>query len=122
MTIHRINSNDRLSAAATFEALVFLSGQVPTHTQDIAAQTEEVLGKIDALLAEAGSDKDHILNATIYVQNIQRDFAAMNAVWSAWLSAARLQSAWLSRRTRRASRPAGTPLPGASAPLSWACW
>ena len=87
MTIHRINSKDRLSAAATFEALVFLSGQVPTHTQDIAAQTEEVLGKIDALLAEAGSDKDHILNATIYVQNIQRDFAAMNAVWSAWLSA-----------------------------------
>ena len=87
MTIHRINSNDRLSAAATFEALVFLSGQVTTHNQDIAAQTEEVLGKIDALLAEAGSDKDHILNATIYVQNIQRDFAAMNAVWSAWLSA-----------------------------------
>ena len=87
MTIQRINSNDRLSAAATFEALVFLSGQVPTHAQDIAAQTEEVLGKIDALLAEAGSDKDHILNATIYVQNIQRDFAAMNAVWSAWLSA-----------------------------------
>lgn len=36
------------------------------------------------------------------------------------VSAARLQSAWLSRRTRRASRPAGTPLPGASAPLSWA--
>ena len=87
MTIHRINSKDRLRAAATFEALVFLSGQVPTHNQDIAAQTEEVLGKIDALLAEAGSDKDHILNATIYVQNIQRDFAAMNAVWSAWLSA-----------------------------------
>ena len=87
MTIQRINSNDRLSAAATFEALVFLSGQVPTHTQDIAAQTEEVLGKIDALLAEAGSDKDHILTATIYVLNIQRDFAAMNAVWSAWLSA-----------------------------------
>ena len=44
-------------------------------------------GKIDALLAETGSDKDHILNATIYMQNIERDFAAMNAVWSAWLSA-----------------------------------
>ena len=87
MTIHRINSNDRLSAAATFEALVFLSGQVPTQTVDIAAQTAEVLGKIDALLAETGSDKDHILNATIYLQNIQRDFAAMNTVWSAWLSA-----------------------------------
>ena len=87
MTIHRINSNERLSAAATYESLVFLSGQVPTQTQDITAQTQEVLGKIDALLAETGSDKDHLLNATIYLQNIQRDFAAMNAVWSAWLCA-----------------------------------
>ena len=87
MTLHRINSNERLSAAVTFEALVFLSCQVPTQTVDIAAQTAEVLGKIDALLAETGSDKDHILNATIYLQDIQRDFAAMNTVWSAWLSA-----------------------------------
>ena len=87
MTIQRINSNDRLSAAATFEALVFLSGQVPTQSEDITAQTQEVLSKIDALLAETGSDKDHIVNATIYLQNIQRDFAAMNAVWSAWLPA-----------------------------------
>ena len=39
MTLHRINSNERLSAAVTFEALVFLSGQVPTQTVDIAAQT-----------------------------------------------------------------------------------
>ena len=90
MRIHRINSNDRLSAAATFEALVFLSGQVPTQSEDITAQTQEVLGKIDALLAETVSDKDHILNATIYLQNIQRDFAAMNAVWSAWLSAGKV--------------------------------
>ena len=43
MTIDRFNSNDRLSAAATFEALVFLSGQVPTQSEDITAQTQEVL-------------------------------------------------------------------------------
>jgi len=87
MTIQRINSNDRLSAAATFEALVFLSGQVPTQSEDITAQTQEVLSKSDALLAETGSDNDHIVTATIYLQNIPRDFAAMNAVWSAWLAA-----------------------------------
>ena len=57
MTIQRINSNDRLSAAATFEALVFLSGQVPTQSEDITAQTQEVLSKIDALLAETGSPR-----------------------------------------------------------------
>lgn len=86
MTITRINSNNRLSGAVTFQDLVFLSGQVPGEGQDVTTQTREVLAKIDALLAEAGSDKDHLLNATIYLKNIQDDFASMNDVWSAWLT------------------------------------
>ena len=86
MTITRINSNSRLSGAVTFQDLVFLSGQVPGDGQDVSTQTHEVLAKIDALLAEAGSDKDHLLSATIYLKDIEADFAAMNEVWSAWLS------------------------------------
>lgn len=88
MTITRINSNERLSAAATFKELLFLSGQVPGDGLDVATQTREVLARIDALLAEAGSDKDHLLNATIYLKDIGADFAPMNEVWSAWLSPA----------------------------------
>lgn len=57
MSITRLHSNERLSAAALFGQLLFLSGQVPTLARDIREQTREVLGKIDALLAEAGSDK-----------------------------------------------------------------
>lgn len=86
MTIDRINSNNRLSAAVTFADLVFLSGQVPGASTEVGGQTREVLAKIDALLAEAGSDKDHLLSATIYLKDIQQDFAAMNEVWSAWLA------------------------------------
>ena len=86
MTITRINSNERLSGAVTFKDLVFLSGQVPGDGQDVASQTREVLARIDALLAEAGSDKDHLLSATIYLKDIGEDFAAMNYVWSDWLS------------------------------------
>ena len=86
MTIPLINSNSRLSGAVTYQDLVFLSGQVPGEGQDVATQTQEVLTKIDALLAEAGSDKDHLLNATIYLKNIQEGFAPMNDVWSAWLT------------------------------------
>jgi len=86
MSITRINSNSRLSGAAIFQDLVFLSGQIPGDGQDVTTQTQEVLAKIDALLAEAGSDKDHLLNATIYLNNIQDGFAPMNEVWSAWLS------------------------------------
>ncbi|MCK3861325.1 MULTISPECIES: RidA family protein [Pseudomonas] len=86
MTITRINSNERLSAAVTFKDLVFLSGQVPGDGQDVASQTREVLARIDALLAEAGSDKDHLLNATIYLKDISTGFTPMNEAWSAWLS------------------------------------
>jgi len=63
-----------------------LSGQVPGDGQDVATQTREVLAKIDGLLAQAGSDKDHLLNATIYLKDIGTGFAPMNEVWSAWLS------------------------------------
>ena len=86
MTIQRLHSNPRLSGAVTFGDLVFLSGQVPGEATEVGGQTREVLAKIDALLAEAGSDKDHLLSATIYLKNIGEDFAAMNEVWSAWLS------------------------------------
>ncbi|MCX7078906.1 MAG: RidA family protein [Pseudomonas sp.] len=86
MTIKRINSNSRLSGAVTFGDLIFLSGQVPGASTEVSGQTREVLDKIDALLAEAGSDKDHLLSATIYLKDIQNDFPAMNEVWSAWLS------------------------------------
>ncbi len=85
MSITRLHSNERLSGAALFGQLVFLSGQVPTLALDIHEQTREVLGKIDALLAEAGSDKSQLLSATIYLKDIAADFEAMNEVWSAWL-------------------------------------
>ncbi|AYF51402.1 RidA family protein [Pseudomonas fluorescens] len=86
MTITRISSNERLSGAVAFKDLVFLSGQVPGEGVDVATQTREVLAKIDGLLAQAGSDKDHVLNATIYLKDIGNGFAPMNDVWSAWLS------------------------------------
>ncbi|MFK8332982.1 RidA family protein [Pseudomonas sp. BJa5] len=85
MSITRLHSNERMSAAALFGQLVFLSGQVPTAASDIREQTREVLAKIDALLAEAGSDKRQLLSATVYLKDIAGDFEAMNEVWSAWL-------------------------------------
>jgi enamine deaminase RidA (YjgF/YER057c/UK114 family) len=86
MTIQRLHSNSRLSGVVTFGDLVFLSGQVPGEATDVSNQTREVLAKIDALLTEAGSDKSHLLNAIIYLKDINADFAAMNEVWSQWLS------------------------------------
>ncbi|MBW4653836.1 MAG: RidA family protein [Kaiparowitsia implicata GSE-PSE-MK54-09C] len=86
MTVQRIQTNDRLSGATIFSDLVFLSGQVPTdRSQNVAGQTAQVLAKVDALLTKASSDRSLMLSAQIWLSDIERDFEAMNDIWSAWL-------------------------------------
>jgi len=58
---------------------------IPEDTaQDITGQVKQALAEIDALLARGGSDKTRILTATIWLADIA-DFAALNAVWDAWV-------------------------------------
>jgi len=86
MTIQRLHVGKRLSAAVVHNGLVYLSGQVPTDgTQDITAQTEDVLATIERLLREAGSDKTKLLWAQIFLPDM-KDFPAMNAVWEKWVA------------------------------------
>ena len=51
---------------------------------DAYAQTREVLGHVDRLLAEARSDKRHILSATVYLSNMKY-YADMNRAWDEWV-------------------------------------
>ena len=51
---------------------------------DITTQTQQVLAKIDAALAAAGTDKSHLLSAQIFVSDIALR-PQMNEVWSAWI-------------------------------------
>ena len=48
------------------------------------AQTEEILQKIDAFLALAGTDKSHLLSATIWLADINEK-EQMDAAWKAWV-------------------------------------
>lgn len=85
MSIQRFHVGERLSEMAIHNGTVYLAGQVAGDVNaDITVQTQQVLAAIDALLAEAGSDKTRILSTTIYVSTMA-DFAAMNAVWDAWV-------------------------------------
>ncbi len=92
MAITRIDPGKRLSAAVVHAdpatgGLVFLSGQVADNGKaDVKGQTEEVLRKIDGLLAKAGTSKAKLLSAQIFLSDI-RNFAAMNQVWDAWMDA-----------------------------------
>jgi enamine deaminase RidA (YjgF/YER057c/UK114 family) len=85
MEIKRLHVGPRLSEAAIHNGTVYLAGQVPDDTTlDIAGQTREVLGHVERLLTEAGSDKSRILSAQIYIADLA-DFPGMNAVWDAWV-------------------------------------
>jgi enamine deaminase RidA (YjgF/YER057c/UK114 family) len=85
MTIQRLHVGARMSEVAVHNGVVYLAGQVADDKNgDVAQQTTQVLAAIDRLLAEAGSDKTQILQATIFLADIST-FAQMNSVWDAWV-------------------------------------
>ena len=86
MAITRSGTSERASKINIHNGTIYFSGQVPNDvTTDITAQTQDVLAKVDAILAEAGSDRDHMLSVTIFLRDIDQDFAPMNVVWNKWL-------------------------------------
>ncbi|ENV33760.1 RidA family protein [Acinetobacter gerneri] len=84
--IQRLNSNQVMSGVTVFNQVAYLSGQVPDDTQlDVAGQTQQVFGKIEQLLALAGSDKSKLLSAQLFVKNLE-DFQTINALWVEWMN------------------------------------
>lgn len=82
--IERIDTGARMSQAVICGDFIWLAGQCGTAGKSVAEQTQEALAKIEALLAEAGSDKTRLLNTTIWLTNIEA-YDEMNAVWDAWV-------------------------------------
>jgi len=82
--ITRHHTNARMSQIVTYGDMIYLAGQVGSPEADVAQQTQDCLDKVDALLAEVGSDKTKMLQCTIWLADMA-DFAAMNAVWDAWV-------------------------------------
>jgi enamine deaminase RidA (YjgF/YER057c/UK114 family) len=85
MDIQRINPREWNCNAAVFGDLVFCSGMVADDKSlDMKGQTAQVLKKIDAVLAQAGTSKSRILSVTVYMQDATlKD--AMNEAWMAWV-------------------------------------
>lgn len=86
MNIERLHVGKTLSEVAIHNGTVYLAGQIAEDlTQGIEGQTREVLGHIDRLLAEAGSDKSRILMCQIYIADMKH-FNGMNTVWNEWVA------------------------------------
>jgi len=87
MHIKRLESGPRMSQAVIANGFVFLAGQVaPDPSGNVVSQTRQVLGEIDRLLAAAGTSKERILTATIYLADVN-SFGEMNKAWEAWVPA-----------------------------------
>ena len=86
MTITRYGVGDRMSQAVSHGDTVYLAGQVANDTSaGVGGQTEQILAKIDGLLADAGTDKSKLLSATLWITDMAK-FGEMNEVWDAWVS------------------------------------
>lgn len=86
--IERLNPGPRMSQAVKHGGLVFLAGQIAADpSEGVAGQTRQILAKIDALLAQAGTSKSKLLSATVWLSDIST-FDDMNAVWEAWIDPA----------------------------------
>ena len=87
MGIQRIDTNKRMSQAVIHGNTIYVAGQVALDAPGtpVADQTSDILGRIDRLLAEGGSNKSKLLSATIWLVSMDH-FNEMNDVWDAWLS------------------------------------
>ena len=83
MPIERKNTNERASKIVTHNGVIYLSGQVG-NGESLAEQAHDCLGRVDKLLTEAGSSRENILHATVWLSDISY-FAEFNEIWNAWV-------------------------------------
>ena len=81
--IERFGTSERASKIVKHNGVVYLSGQVG-EGETITEQTIECLSRVDALLKEAGSSREQMLQVTIWLSDMA-DFAGLNEVWNAWV-------------------------------------
>lgn len=90
MSIVRHKPAKILCGAVEANGMVYVAGTVADkRPASVKAQTEEILGSIDALLAQAGSHKSRVVSAQIWLADI-RTREEMNQAWLAWVDPANL--------------------------------
>ncbi len=86
--IKRISPGPRISGAVAHGDTVYVAGTVAADPSvGVKGQTEQILKRIDELLAAAGTDKSKIVSATVWLSNMGT-YDEMNSAWDAWLDKA----------------------------------
>lgn len=90
MSIQRLNPGTRFSQAVVHGDTVYLAGHTAHDpTAGVREQTRDILEQIDAVLAEAGTNRSRLLSVQVWLTDIST-FAEMNAAWEAWVDAEHL--------------------------------
>ncbi|GKY87726.1 RidA family protein [Sinisalibacter aestuarii] len=84
MTITRFEPGPRMSQAVAHGDTIYLAGMVGAEGAEVAEQAKAALAEVDRVLAAMGSSKSHALQIIVWLADMA-DFAAMNAVYDAWI-------------------------------------
>ncbi|PBB86866.1 RidA family protein [Mesorhizobium sp. WSM3876] len=86
MAIERIGPSEIMHNVVAKDGTLYLGGITAKDTTgDMYAQTKDLLERADSILASAGSSKQQLLSAVIFIT----DFAQkpkMNQAWAEWLN------------------------------------
>ena len=83
--ITRHHSDARLSRAVIHNGVVYLAGTTADNrAASSKGQTQEILGKIDALLKLSGTNKSRLLSAVVYVADMRLK-PKMDEAWMEWM-------------------------------------
>ena len=69
-----------------YQGKSYLFTQSRYKKRNIKGQALRVLEMAEQRFEEAGTNKDNILRAEIFVKDIYRDFAGFNEIWDGWVS------------------------------------
>jgi enamine deaminase RidA (YjgF/YER057c/UK114 family) len=84
----RKGSGANLSRSVEYQGVVHVCGlTAEDKSADMAGQTAQVLARIDKALAEAGTDKQRLLTAMVYISDMAKK-DDMNHVWQGWIDRA----------------------------------
>src|SRR6056297_1228999 len=81
--IERLETGTRMSKIVRHSGTAYLCGQVGDGPS-VTEQTLDCLARVEALLEKAGSSREQMLQAIIWLADMA-DFDEMNAVWDAWV-------------------------------------
>lgn len=85
MPIKRHDSKKWLSGAVEHGDTVYLAGLTADDRKaGMKGQTQQVLAKIDRMLAAAGTNKSKLLSVVVYISDMSRK-EEMNEAWLAWI-------------------------------------